>query len=84
MVSFPGEQLVNRIPNCSLLTNKMGLLTSLQRYDRVTATMNKKHNRMRYVDFLPETYRIDDPGDRKAFLEAHQRMPPAPEIDFIG
>ncbi|ELT95483.1 hypothetical protein CAPTEDRAFT_220981 [Capitella teleta] len=70
-----GEQLVNRIPNCSLLTNKMGLLTSLQRYDRTTSMVQKKGNRMRYTsyrNFFPETYRIDDPQDRRAFLDTHK------------
>ncbi|KAK2161579.1 hypothetical protein LSH36_114g02014 [Paralvinella palmiformis] len=68
-----GEQLVNRIPNCSLLTNKLGLLNSLQRYDRVNATINLKGNvKMRSSDFMPETYRVDDPIDRKLFLETYQ------------
>ena len=30
-----GEHMVNRIPNGSLLTNKLGLLNSLQEYAKV-------------------------------------------------
>ncbi|VDQ05321.1 unnamed protein product [Trichobilharzia regenti] len=29
-----GEQIVNHIPNCGLLTNKLGLLLSLRDYER--------------------------------------------------
>ena len=37
---FPeGEQLVNHIPNINLLTTKLGLLSSLQEYQRVQDKM---------------------------------------------
>jgi len=32
-----GEHMVNRIPNGSLLTNKLGLLNSLQEYAKVSS-----------------------------------------------
>ena len=34
-----GEQLVNHIPNINLLTTKLGLLSSLQEYQRVQDKM---------------------------------------------
>jgi hypothetical protein len=56
--------MVNRIPNGSMLTNKLGLLNSLQDYSRICNTIQK---RPVSLDFLPETYRLDDPKDREAF-----------------
>ena len=56
--------MVNRIPNGSLLTNKLGLLTSLQEHSRICNTIQK---RPVSLDFLPETYRLDDPKDFEAF-----------------
>ena len=66
-----GEQLVNHIPNCQLLTNKVGLLSSLQEYERLTTSMNPKAKRpkLRLNDFLPETYRLDDPKEREQFFQ---------------
>ena len=66
-----GEQLVNRIPNCSLLTNKMGLLGSLQAYERVCGGM-KKGPKLKLNDFVPETYRVDDPKEKQAFLDTYK------------
>ena len=69
-----GEQLVNRIPNCSLLTNKLGLLNSLQRYERVvssTATVEFNTN-VKPLDFIPLTYHIDNHAERQAFFEEFQ------------
>ena len=51
--------MVNHIPNCDVLTNKQGLLLSLQDYNRMNFLV--RHNK---VDFLPETYRLDEPKDR--------------------
>lgn len=70
-----GEQLVNRIPNCFLLTNKLGLLTSLQRYERVWTMLNLgRIIKLRTSDFIPETYRLDDSTERRIFLEIFKRM----------
>jgi len=77
MVVPPGEQIVNHIPNCQLLTNKLGLLNSLQEYDRVCATVKR---RVPKLDFLPETFRLSEHKHREAFLQqykggCHARVP---------
>lgn len=41
-----GEQLVNHIPNGNLLTTKIGLLTSLQEFDRVTSKVGSPNRRL--------------------------------------
>ncbi|GFO22072.1 protein polyglycylase ttll10-like isoform x1 [Plakobranchus ocellatus] len=63
-----GEQLVNHIPNCKLLTNKLGLLCSLQEYERVTLLTKGRTPRMKMTDFIPETYKLDERLDREKFL----------------
>ena len=65
--------MVNKIPNSGLLTNKLGILKSLQRYERVLATLSfGRIIKLKTSDFLPETYRIDFITDRNAFLDAHR------------
>ena len=70
--SILGEQLVNHIPNCQLLTNKMGLLTSLQTYDRVCHSIKGKEPKLKLQDFIPETYRIDDSKEREFFYNTYK------------
>lgn len=67
-----GEQLVNRIPNCHLLTNKLGLYNSLSEYHRVTMALKGGRVKLRLEEFVPETYRIDESKDRETFLSAYQ------------
>jgi len=67
-----GEQLVNRIPNCNLLTNKLGLFNSLSEYNRVMAALKGDRGRMKMQDFVPDTYRIDQLKDKEAFLDAYK------------
>jgi len=63
--------MVNRIPKSTMLTNKLSLLTNLQRYERVSlsCTVNNQLALWLY-EFVPETYRLDDQIDRKIFLDA--------------
>ena len=63
--------MVNHIPNCNLLTNKLGLLNSLQEYDRMCAAVKKRSLKL---DFIPETFRLDDPRDRNAFANTYTGM----------
>ena len=64
-----GQQMVNRIPNCYLLTNKLGLLLSLQRFEHVWTALNLSQVvKLRTADFLPETYRTDVVEERKTFF----------------
>ncbi|GFR77987.1 protein polyglycylase TTLL10 [Elysia marginata] len=66
-----GDQLVNHIPNCKLLTNKLGLLCSLQEYERVTLLTKGRTPRMKMTDFIPETYKLDERIDREKFLSEY-------------
>ena len=69
-----GEQMVNHIPNCQLLTNKMGLLSSLQEYERVCAQVKKRTLRL---DFLPETYKLGDGRQRAVFIDTFKGESPS-------
>ena len=60
--------MVNHIPNCNLLTNKLGLLNSLQEYDRANTNMKRKAPKL---DFIPETLRLDEAKDRATFLDLY-------------
>lgn len=68
---YEGDQMVNHIPNGNLLTNKLGLLNSLQEYERVTLSTKGRPPRLRFSDFVPETYRLDEPKDREEFLRIY-------------
>lgn len=63
---------MNHIPNGNLLTNKLGLLNSLQEYERVTMSTKGRPPRLRFTDFVPETYRFDEKHDREAFMECYK------------
>ncbi|XP_041378081.1 uncharacterized protein LOC121390355 [Gigantopelta aegis] len=67
-----GDQLVNHISNCQLITNKLGLLNSLQEYERVTLSTKGRLPRLKMAEFVPETYRLDSTTDREAFLQVYQ------------
>ncbi|XP_060074417.1 tubulin glycylase 3A-like [Ylistrum balloti] len=67
-----GDQMVNHIPNGNLLTNKLGLLNSLQEYERVTLSTKGRPPRLRFSDFVPETYRLDEAKDKEEFLKIYQ------------
>ncbi|CAH1775899.1 unnamed protein product [Owenia fusiformis] len=64
-----GDQLVNHIPNCNLLTNKMGLLNSLQEYERTKVGRGPK---LKMNSFVPETYKLDRKADVEAFIETYK------------
>ncbi|KAK3594973.1 hypothetical protein CHS0354_019895 [Potamilus streckersoni] len=67
-----GEQLVNHVPNAHLLTNKLGLLNSLQEYERVTISTKGRPPRLKMSEFIPETYKLDEKNDRETFLELYK------------
>ncbi|XP_072888505.1 protein polyglycylase TTLL10-like isoform X4 [Hemitrygon akajei] len=69
-----GKQMVNQIPNKSVLTSKFGLCSSLKNNERI---MNK-YGRitfsrfMKLDEFYPETYRMVIKSERHAFYQAFQ------------
>ncbi|KAF3860113.1 hypothetical protein F7725_000368 [Dissostichus mawsoni] len=66
-----GEQLVYQIPNNKVLTTKIGLLSSLREYERVSNKV--KHGaglrlRLKMEEFIPTTFRMDVREEREAFF----------------
>ncbi|KAG5446900.1 Protein polyglycylase ttll10 [Clonorchis sinensis] len=67
-----GLHLVNHIPNCGILTNKLGLLLSLRDYERRYQLRYGRAPAVSMHDFFPETYIADDPVERDAFYAAYE------------
>jgi len=66
--------MVNRIPNCYVLTNKLGLLTSLQRYEQVLIALRlSRVVKLKMNEFVPTTFRMDDSFEQQAFFETFSR-----------
>lgn len=67
-----GEQMVNHIPNCSLFTNKLNLLCSLQAFEKLQAqaqNQNKLPVFMPLEEYVPLTYKLDDRVDKETFFQ---------------
>lgn len=62
-----GDQMVNHIPNCSLFTNKLNLLCSLQAFEK---SQNQLPNKafIPLEEYLPLTYKLDDKVDRESYF----------------
>ncbi|XP_054650066.1 protein polyglycylase TTLL10 [Dunckerocampus dactyliophorus] len=65
-----GEQLVYQIPNNKVLTTKIGLLSSLREYERVSSKVNHGQalRRLKIEEFIPTTFRMDLKQEREAFF----------------
>ncbi|GAA6223482.1 inactive polyglycylase TTLL10 [Lates japonicus] len=65
-----GEQLVYQIPNNKVLTTKIGLLSSLRDYERVSSKVNHGRGlrRLKMEEFIPTTFRMDVRDERDAFF----------------
>ncbi|XP_049921743.1 protein polyglycylase TTLL10 [Epinephelus moara] len=65
-----GEQLVYQIPNNKVLTTKIGLLSSLREYERVSSKVNhgRGRRRLKMEEFIPTTFRMDVREEREAFF----------------
>lgn len=67
-----GEQLVNHIPNINLLTTKLGLLSSLQEYQRVQDKMAGRSASKLPIsinEFVPETYKLMNSSEKIKFVK---------------
>eukprot|EP00050_Salpingoeca_kvevrii_P003570 m.227467 g.227467 ORF g.227467 m.227467 type:complete len:733 (-) comp10851_c3_seq2:20-2218(-) len=65
----PGKQIINRNPRISCLTTKINLLDSLRAAERTgkpTLPMS---------EFVPETYKVDDPRERREFFKVADTSP---------
>lgn len=63
-----GEQLVNHISNINLLTTKLGLLCTLQEYQRVQEKMAKTKLKISINEFIPETYKLMNATEKVKFV----------------
>ncbi|XP_034552579.1 protein polyglycylase TTLL10 isoform X7 [Notolabrus celidotus] len=65
-----GEQLLYQIPNNKVLTTKIGLLSSLREYERVSSKVNHGQGlrRLKMDEFIPTTFRMDLREEREAFF----------------
>ncbi|XP_029291823.1 protein polyglycylase TTLL10 [Cottoperca gobio] len=65
-----GGQLVYQIPNNRVLTTKIGLLSSLREYERVSTKVNHGQGlrRLKMEEFIPTTFRMDVRDEREAFF----------------
>ena len=62
-----GEHMVNHIPNCSLFTNKLNLLCSLQAFEK-SQVQNPNKAFIPLEEYLPLTYKLDDKADRELYF----------------
>lgn len=74
IVCRKGDQIVNHIPNCSLFTNKLNLLCTLQAFEKLQLqSQNKLPIFMPLEDYVPLTYKLDDKNDREAYFNSAKR-----------
>ncbi|TPP63971.1 Protein polyglycylase TTLL10 [Fasciola gigantica] len=71
-----GEHLVNTIPNCGIVTNKLGLLLSLRDFERRHVNQYGKPPGITMREFFPTTFIADDLKEREAFCQAFREEDP--------
>ncbi|XP_014326786.1 inactive polyglycylase TTLL10 [Xiphophorus maculatus] len=77
-----GRHLVFQIPNNMILTTKIGLLTSLREFERISSKIKYKdgHRRLKMEEFIPTTFRMDVKEEREDFFS--RNAPPEGETDL--
>ena len=61
---------MNHVPNCSLFTNKLNLLCSLQAFEKTQIqNPNKLAQFMPLEEYVPLTYKLDDRVDKETFFQ---------------
>ena len=62
--------MVNHIPNCSLFTNKLNLLCSLQAFEKLQLqAANKLPIFMPLEEYVPLTFKLDYQIEKEAFFQ---------------
>ncbi|XP_026187794.1 protein polyglycylase TTLL10 isoform X2 [Mastacembelus armatus] len=71
-----GEQLLYQIPNNKVLTTKIGLLSSLREYERVSSKVSHGPGlrRLKMEEFVPTTFRMDVKEEREAFFAQQEGL----------
>ncbi|CAF0987330.1 unnamed protein product [Rotaria sordida] len=68
-----GEQMVNHIQGEDYFTTKLQLWQSLQTYEKISMTMQKRSLQFLPLNqFVPETFKLDEKNDRDAFFNTHK------------
>jgi len=69
-----GEQMVNHIQGEDYFTTKLQLWQSLQTYEKISMTMQKRSTQFLPLnEFVPETFKLDEKNDRDTFFNTHKR-----------
>jgi len=69
-----GEQMVNHIQGEDYFTTKLQLYQSLQTYEKICVTMQKRSTQFLPLNqFVPQTFKLDEKTDRDAFFNQHKR-----------
>ncbi|XP_054904537.1 protein polyglycylase TTLL10 isoform X2 [Poeciliopsis prolifica] len=65
-----GRHLVFQIPNNMVLTTKIGLLTSLREFERISSKIKYRQGRrkLKMDEFIPTTFRMDVKEEREDFF----------------
>ncbi|CAF4678930.1 unnamed protein product, partial [Rotaria sp. Silwood2] len=68
-----GEQIVNHIQGEDYFTTKIQLWQSLQTYEKISMTMQKRSPQFLPLNqFVPETFKLDEKNDRDTFFNTHK------------
>jgi hypothetical protein len=69
-----GEQMINHIQGEDYFTTKLQLCQSLQTYEKISITMQKRSSQFLPLNqFVPQTFKLDEKTDRDTFFNTHQR-----------
>ena len=67
--------MVNHIQGEDYFTTKLQLYQSLQTYEKIYISMQKRSNHFLPLNqFLPQTFKLDEKSDRDAFFNTHKRQ----------
>jgi hypothetical protein len=67
--------MVNHIQGEDYFTTKLQLYQSLQTYEKISITMQKRSTTFLPLNqFVPQTFKLDEKYDRDAFFNIHQRI----------
>ena len=66
--------MVNHIQGEDYFTTKLQLYQSLQTYEKISISMQKRPNIFLPLnEFVPQTFKLDEKNDRDAFFNTHKR-----------
>jgi hypothetical protein len=67
--------MVNHIQGEDYFTTKLQLFQSLQTYEKISISMQKRSNQFLSLnEFVPQTFKLDEKTDRDLFFNTHKRQ----------